>query len=623
MSYPVEIMDVTIRDGSYAVDFQFNQQDVRYLYPLLEQAGFRYIEIGHGFGLNASPSKGRAAATDDQYLLAAAQCRTNSRFGSFFIPGIGQRDHLKRARKEYGMDFVRLGYNADEIATVHPFVEYARELGYEVMCNLMKSYVLNPAALGKAVADLQRHGAHVVYVVDSAGGMTPAQTKDYFNAARDACDVRLGFHAHNNMELALANSMVAVDHGCTLVDCSVGGLGRSAGNTRTELMIPVLKLMGYVPEYNFLAVLQLWDHIIRPILQARFTGPVEIAGGYALVHSGQLGLIRNAAKENGLTMESVLVAMGDAVRLQREPADLERICVALRETPHASADSRQLAVSHGLLGMGNDRHKETITNSLKGIDDTLEASKALAVKAGLPLVLWTSIDSCPPEEGFMAAAYIYHDERFVVVRGLFSSVDLFAQVMAAHQDVVNIFAFDAVASETVERLGLFKDQWRGRAENLFFNSASARINFMFSTVYQVAVQHGARDILFSGIDIDKLAAIIPDHLSGFTLHAMISMPLAQEGIGFRHIGHENRFAREARDAQPLFDIAILLSMTTNAELNAIFNRLSSPSVVMDFSSFPGDVLAGLGGVDVRIMKPRLHEAVSAEFWNLLKVGRFS
>src|SRR5262249_44677459 len=78
-----EIFDVTIRDGSYVVDFQFDQRDVAGLYTLIDRMGFRYIEVGHGFGLNASAVKGSAAASDDEYLAAAAAGCTTSKFGTF------------------------------------------------------------------------------------------------------------------------------------------------------------------------------------------------------------------------------------------------------------------------------------------------------------------------------------------------------------------------------------------------------------------------------------------------------------------------------------------------------------------------------------------------------------
>jgi hypothetical protein len=340
------------------------------------------------------------------------------------------------------------------------------------------------------------------------------------------------------------------------------------------------------------------------------------------MHSGLLGPIRAAAQKADLTLESLLVALGDTVRLRQEPADLERICVGLQEKRHARVDRLQLTDVCGLLRMGGERNREMITNSLKGVGDTLEEAKVLAVKAGLPLVLWASIDYYPPEEDFMAAEYLYHDERFVVVRGLFSSVDLFAKVLASYKELVNIFAFDAAAPEAVATLERGKDQWRGRAEILFFDSISARVNFMFSSVYQIAVQHGTRDILFSGIDIDKLAAVLPERLRVFGLFVVVPMPLALEGIGFRRIEPENPFELEAKDAQwPRFDVVVLLSMPTMVELNSFVNRLSPPGVVIDFTSLSGADLTALVGEEVRIYEPRLHEAVSAEFWNLLKIRR--
>ncbi|MCH7988201.1 MAG: hypothetical protein IID46_03505 [Planctomycetes bacterium] len=116
----VEIFDVTIRDGSYAIDFQFTEEDNRTLCGVLEDAGFRYIEIGHGLGLNAPNLKSPSAATDEQYLSSAADVLKSAKFGTFFIPGIGEREHLKWARETFGMDFVRIGSEPETSEQIVP-----------------------------------------------------------------------------------------------------------------------------------------------------------------------------------------------------------------------------------------------------------------------------------------------------------------------------------------------------------------------------------------------------------------------------------------------------------------------------------------------------------------------
>ena len=238
-SHPVEILDVTIRDGSYTIDFQFTAADIRFLCKTLEEVGFRYIEVGHGFGLNAAAAKGASAGTDDEYLAAAAESLHQAAFGTFFIPGIGRKEDLRRARENFGMHFVRIGDEPDRIETsAVEYIEYAKELGYEVMANFMKTYAVTPRELAAKAKFLRAHGCDAIYIVDSAGGMLPGEVAAYTRAVAEACNARIGFHGHNNLELASANTIAAYENGCTLLDCSIGGLGRSSGNTRSEMLIP-------------------------------------------------------------------------------------------------------------------------------------------------------------------------------------------------------------------------------------------------------------------------------------------------------------------------------------------------------------------------------------------------
>src|ERR1019366_1154167 len=170
MSHPsLQILECTLRDGSYAVDFQFTARDTALIASALESAGFTLIEIGHGVGMNASQcGKGNAAASDEEYMKAAASSLRTARWGMFFIPGIGRHEDLELAA-QYGMGFVRIGTNAAEVADAQPYIEHARKLGMHVSANLMKSYVLPPKELAANARVSESSGAQMVCLVDSAG----------------------------------------------------------------------------------------------------------------------------------------------------------------------------------------------------------------------------------------------------------------------------------------------------------------------------------------------------------------------------------------------------------------------------------------------------------------------
>ena len=143
----INILDCTLRDGSYAIDYQFTAEDTAMVATGLDQAGFELIEIGHGLGMNASNcGKGAAAATDREYLEVASGILKKAKFGMFFIPGIGREEDLILAA-EYGMDFVRVGTNINEVEDSAKYIKMAKDLGMSVSANFMKSYAFPPDKL--------------------------------------------------------------------------------------------------------------------------------------------------------------------------------------------------------------------------------------------------------------------------------------------------------------------------------------------------------------------------------------------------------------------------------------------------------------------------------------------
>jgi len=138
-------LDCTLRDGSYVIDFQFTATDTENIARVLDDAGFPYIEVGHGVGLGASEQgKNIAAATDVEYMRAAAKGVKRGKWGMFCIPGIASLEHL-RVAADNGMDFVRVGTDVSEVDSSAPFIALAKKLNIEVYANFMKSYCFGSA----------------------------------------------------------------------------------------------------------------------------------------------------------------------------------------------------------------------------------------------------------------------------------------------------------------------------------------------------------------------------------------------------------------------------------------------------------------------------------------------
>jgi 4-hydroxy 2-oxovalerate aldolase len=323
-------LECTLRDGSYVIDFQFSSQDTESIGSALDLAGFPYIEVGHGIGLGASGlGQHVAAASDVEYMKAAARSIQRGKWGMFCIPGISNLDHVRMAA-EHGMGFIRIGTEVAKVDSSEPFIALARELGIEVFSNFMKSYVISPEEFGRVAARAAGFGSQLVYLVDSAGGMLPSEIRSYIHAVRaEAPGVSLGFHGHNNLGLAVANSLVCAEEGVEMVDTSLQGFGRSAGNTPTEQFISVLIRAGYNLTFDPFKIMTLGETLIRPLIERRGLSSLDIAAGQALFHSSYMPSVLKIAKRHRVDPRALIVELCKHDNVNAPEELLERLAVQL------------------------------------------------------------------------------------------------------------------------------------------------------------------------------------------------------------------------------------------------------------------------------------------------------
>ena len=313
MAHKVEVLECTLRDGSYAIDYSFTARDTLTICKRLQQAGFRLIEVGHGTGIGSTENGPEPAVeSDEAYLKAAAEALDKSKFGMFFLPEYGRRHHLDMGR-DYGMHFIRVGTDVTHTEKGEEYVKYAKQKGYYVSFNLMKTYAVPPAEYADIAARVASWGSDIVVVVDSAGCMLPEEVASYIEAAKAKVDVPIGFHGHNNLQLAVANVLAAVKVGVDSVDTSLRGMGRSAGNAQTEIVVPLLKRMGMLKDDidEFIAI-DAGTECIEPIMPvARGTDPTALVLGLGKFHSSYLPLINKRAKEYGIDNKRLALAVGE------------------------------------------------------------------------------------------------------------------------------------------------------------------------------------------------------------------------------------------------------------------------------------------------------------------------
>lgn len=287
-----KIIDTTLRDGSYAINFAFTLNQTYLISRELENAGIEYIEVAHGVGLNASNcGHGQALQTDKEYIQAAVKDSKNAKIGVFCIPGIARLEDVDMAVDE-GIKFIRIGTNVTEVEHSEKFIKRAKERGIEVFANYMKSYALNPKEFAQKVKLSESYGADGVYIVDSSGGMFKEDLKNYFEAIRKVSKLPVGFHAHDNLGLAIANNLEAIEMGMDFVDSSLQGLGRSSGNAATELLVAALIKKNYKSDIDYIKLMEIGHKYIIPLLTNTGRQPLDVVSGFADFHSSYMGYIQ-------------------------------------------------------------------------------------------------------------------------------------------------------------------------------------------------------------------------------------------------------------------------------------------------------------------------------------------
>jgi 4-hydroxy 2-oxovalerate aldolase len=302
----LDILECTLRDGSYVVDCQWTAAEVGNIVGELARAGFRYIEVGNGTGLGAYRTS-RSLLNDEEHVRAAVARKQSARIGVFFIPGIGTKADLDRFARTGG-DFVRIGTNVNESEQAFPFIEHARRLGLEVGYNFMKSYAVPHFELCVRARDIERSGAQSIAIVDSAGGMMPEEVGHYIATLKECVGARVGFHGHNNLLLANANNLAAAQAGADVIDTTLMGMGRGSGNSQTESMIVILKKHGFTIPIDPLEVSNISAKYISPrATQLKGADGLELTQGVAFFHSSYLKLVDKHATQYGVDPKQVIV----------------------------------------------------------------------------------------------------------------------------------------------------------------------------------------------------------------------------------------------------------------------------------------------------------------------------
>jgi 4-hydroxy 2-oxovalerate aldolase len=307
------LTDSTLRDGSHAVAHQFTPEQAAAIAGSLDEAGVPVIEISHGDGLGGSSFNYGFSAVDEYELLrAAAAVVKRARLAVLLLPGIGLARDLEEVR-EIGASVARIATHCSEADIGIQHVRKAKDLDMEAVGFLMMAHMIEPDALLEQARIFEDAGADAVYVVDSAGAMTTHDARARVASLKAGLrpGTKVGIHAHNNLSLAVGNTIGALEEGVDHVDGCSRGLGAGAGNCPTEVLIAVSDKLGWQTGVDPLAIMDVAEDVVRPVMtREQIIDRPALTLGYAGVYSSFLLHTEKAAERFGVDPREILLELG-------------------------------------------------------------------------------------------------------------------------------------------------------------------------------------------------------------------------------------------------------------------------------------------------------------------------
>ena len=350
------ITDTSLRDGSHPMRHQFTVEQVRAVAQALDEAGVPGIEVTHGDGLAGSSIQYGFSRTPEMELISEARavCQ-QAKIAVLLLPGIGTVNELKEAMRR-GAQVVRIATQCTEADVSEEHFEIAKKLGMETVGFLMMAHMRPPGALAQQARLMESYGADCVYIVDSAGAMLPQDAYVRVKALKEALSIQVGFHAHNNLGVAIGNSLAALEAGVDQLDGCLRGLGAGAGNAPTELLAAVLEKLGLNPGLDLYKLMDAAEYVIAPMMPYQPLPSREaITIGYAGVYSTFLLHAQRAGERYGIDPRTILTELGRRQAVAGQEDWILDVALELARDSQAHPPTRHEAVEDPVVEFEQQR----------------------------------------------------------------------------------------------------------------------------------------------------------------------------------------------------------------------------------------------------------------------------
>lgn len=304
--------DSTLRDGSHAVGHQISADNIRNYCRQADDAGLHTIIVGHGNGLGASSLQvGLSALSDEEMLTAARQELKKTRLGAFLIPGFGTIKNDLAPALDIGVELVCIASHCTEADVTRQHIEYIRSRGRDAYGVLMMCHMVSAQRLLEEAGKMQEYGAMGIILMDSAGASVPDMVSEKVRLLADNLNIRIGFHAHNNLSLAVANSFAAIKAGATIIDGTIRGFGAGAGNCQLEVLAGLLYKTGVKTGLDLYKLMDLSEGAVSKIIKnPQEITSISLISGMAGVFSGFAPHVKKAAERYGVDPRDIFIELG-------------------------------------------------------------------------------------------------------------------------------------------------------------------------------------------------------------------------------------------------------------------------------------------------------------------------